>query len=449
MSEEQGLTTTEQEPIAIAVDGPRAVARLLNEFLGTALLCLTIATAAGQNAPLTPIAIGCTLMALVYKGGAVSGAHYNPAVSVAVWIRGKLEAAMLPKYIAAQLCGALIGATAANLVASGLFTPGYPTVGTGVSVASAFTAEVVITFALSHTVLHVATVQENNYFGLAIGLVVLSGAISVGGISGGAFNPAVAVLTLINEGASISFFVCLAAPFAGGALAGLLFRWTAADPAPPSAPYAIEFLGTFLLCFTVATAASHQNKSGLAPLSIGAMLTAQVFAGGPISGAHYNPAVTLGVFVRKALAGSPSLTPQTAGGYVAAQLAASLTALFVGRLVCHGAVGHPAVGKVPLSSAFAAEVIGTFLLVTVVLQAATSDKTKGNHFFGLAIGFTVAAMAITLGPISGGAFNPAVALLGVFHVQSAQLLYWTAPPAGALLAAAIFRLTSADEFEGI
>lgn len=199
-----------------AFSGPPLSSRLLVEFVGTALLTLTVAAAAGQGSDLAPFAIGSTLICAIYAGGHVSGAHYNPAVTLAVLVRGKIDSLAALAYMVTQLIGGAAGGAAAILLEPswaaatargiGITWPGTPAevaigyakLGAGVSAGSALLAEAVVTFALCHVVLHTATNADqdgNSYFGLAIGLVVLSGAISVGSISGGAFNPAVSART--------------------------------------------------------------------------------------------------------------------------------------------------------------------------------------------------------------------------------------------------------------
>ena len=127
-----------------------------------------------------------------------------------------------------------------------------------------------------------------------------------------------------------------------------------------------------------------------------------VFAGGHISGAHFNPAVTLGVFIR-GRCGAGDFVP-----YWVAQILAAAAASFVAVYLV-GKTGAPMeIKNVPV--AFAAEFFFTFALVYVVLNCATLDAKEGNSFYGLAIGMTVLAGAFAVGSISGGAFNPAVAL---------------------------------------
>ena len=166
--------------------------------------------------------------------------------------------------------------------------------------------------------------------------------------------------------------------------------------------YAMEAIGTFVLMFTVA--ATVLSGSALAPVAIGAALMAMVYAGGHISGAHYNPAVTVAVLVRGRIAAAE------AAGYLAAQFLGGLAAAAVVQLLVRTQPPTPA-GS-PTIAAVVAELIFTAVLSFVVLNVATSKDHPDNSFYGLAIGFTVAAGAVAVGPISGAVFNPAVGVAG-------------------------------------
>ena len=205
-------------------------AKLLTEFIGTFFLVLTIGLAAVVGADLAPVAIGTVLTALVYMGGHVSGAHYNPAVTLAIWMRGKLSTAEVFPYMGVQVLAAVAAALCAYLV-TGEVLEVAPAAET--SVASFFLLELLFTFALVLVILNVATSVEtagNSYFGVAIGLVVLGGAFATGPIAGGAFNPAVALGPILvdvvaGDGRTVSgLWVYLLSTFAGGALAALAFR---------------------------------------------------------------------------------------------------------------------------------------------------------------------------------------------------------------------------------
>ena len=172
----------------------------------------------------------------------------------------------------------------------------------------------------------------------------------------------------------------------------------------------VEVIGTFFLVFTVCMATNPKTGAGaLAPLAIGAVLMVMVFAGGHVSGAHYNPAVGTAVLVRGKMLASEWIP------YVVVQLVAAVLAALLARAVNGGgtAIATASVGKMLI-----VEFVFTFALGWVVLNVATARGTDGNSFYGLAIGFTVAAGAFAVGAISGGAFNPAVALgasvLGIF-----------------------------------
>lgn len=167
--------------------------------------------------------------------------------------------------------------------------------------------------------------------------------------------------------------------------------------------YITEFIGTFFLVLTVGCTVIGGGSGVIAPLAIGAVLMVMVFAGGHISGAHYNPAVTIGMFVRGRLKAGDIIP------YFLAQLcAAALAALIVNQVLRPGIAVTPISFKV--GPALLAEFLFTFALVYVVLHTATAEGTSGNSFYGLAIGMTVMAGAFAVGDISGAAFNPAVAV---------------------------------------
>lgn len=198
--------------------------KFIVECIGTFFLVLTIGLTVipGSAGVIAPLAIGSVLMVLVYAGGHISGAHYNPAVTLAVLIRGKCTMADVPVYLTAQILGAVAGAlTAQFLVGSG-------TAAGAIDVTKSLIAEFLFTFALAYVVLNVATskgTSGNSFYGLAIGFVVMAGAFSVGGISGGAFNPAVAIAApLMGLMDWNNIWIHISADFAGGALAAVVFN---------------------------------------------------------------------------------------------------------------------------------------------------------------------------------------------------------------------------------
>ena len=164
---------------------------------------------------------------------------------------------------------------------------------------------------------------------------------------------------------------------------------------------AVEFIGMFIFMFTVGMATNKAGAGALAPLAIGSALMVMVFAGGHISGGHFNPAVSTAVFVRR------RMTANEYGAYMVTQFVAAVLAGLVVRVVG----GHEAHASVAgAGRMLIAEFLFTFALAWVVLNVATAKGTEGNSFYGLAIGFTVVVGAFAVGGISGGAFNPAIAL---------------------------------------
>ena len=176
--------------------------------------------------------------------------------------------------------------------------------------------------------------------------------------------------------------------------------------------YLVEFIGTFFLVFTVVTAVNE--SPGSAAIGIGAVLMVMVYAGGHVSGAHYNPAVSLAVLLRRRLAAADLLP------YWAAQLLGALAAALVGMWLLDIAPAGALSGD-RILPVLVVEFLFTFGLAWVVLNVATSRDHPGNDFYGLAIGFTVTAGAFAIGPISGAAFNPAV----VFGLAVAGMLGWS------------------------
>lgn len=206
--------------------------------------------------------------------------------------------------------------------------------------------------------------------------------------------------------------------------------------------YLTELIGTFFLVFTIALTSN--------PIAIGSILMVMIYMGGHISGGHYNPAVTLGVLIRGKIA------LQDAFKYWIYQLFGA----FIAALAYLWFTGKTfAVIPAPTCdflNGTVAELLFTFALVSVVLNVATTKKTMGNSYFGLAIGFTVMAGAFTVGPISGGAFNPAVALspaildtmMGGTAIQFIPM-YLLGTLLGGMIAGLMFKVMNPDENERV
>lgn len=203
--------------------------------------------------------------------------------------------------------------------------------------------------------------------------------------------------------------------------------------------YIMEFLGTFFLVLTVGMTVLEPHSAGLlAPFAIGLSLAVMIYAGAHISGGHYNPAVSLSIYLRGQLRG------RDLGLYWLVQFLAGVAAAYVTVYL----KGTPAQTGLSLdvTKALIAEFLFTAALCYVVLNVATAKETKGNPFFGVAIGFTVVVGAYAVGAISGAAFNPAVAL-GItvmnFIPWSSLWIFFAANFVAAIAAYGLFRLTHA------
>jgi aquaporin Z len=202
--------------------------------------------------------------------------------------------------------------------------------------------------------------------------------------------------------------------------------------------YIIEFIGTFFLVLTVGLTGN--------PLAIGGVLAAMVYMGGYISGAHYNPAITLGILIQK------KIKAKQAAIYVAVQLVAALAAAGIYQAVHGGRIAVSPGANVGFGAALIVEMIFTFALVSVVLHTAVNKKTSGNSYYGLAIGFILMVGAYAGGHISGGAFNPAVGLgpnlynWGTLSTHASNIwLYLIGPLAGGTIASLVYGVVTADK----
>ena len=200
--------------------------KLIAEFIGTFFLALTICTAAvhGSAGDYAPFAIAATLMVMIYAVGHISGAHFNPAVTVAVWLRGACEKSDVVPYISVQ---ALAGVLAA-IVSQEILLAEPSVTAIDMDATNALAAEFLYTFALVYVILNVATsdaTQGNGYYGAAISFVVLAGALTVGEISGGSFNPAVSGALLVSGAIELSdLWIHLVPQFLAGVLAVQAFN---------------------------------------------------------------------------------------------------------------------------------------------------------------------------------------------------------------------------------
>jgi aquaporin Z len=204
--------------------------KYLVEFIGTFFLVFTVgSTVITPGAgPLAPLAIGASLMVMVFAGGHISGGHFNPAVTFAVWLRGHCPRRDVIPYWIAQILAAFVAAWLIRFFK----VPGSAQL-LPIGVKAALVAEFLFTFALAWVVLNTATAKgtkDNSFYGLAIGMTVMTGAFAVGGVSGGAFNPAVATgITLMGLSSWSNFWLFLVGEFGGALVAALTFRLVNSD----------------------------------------------------------------------------------------------------------------------------------------------------------------------------------------------------------------------------
>jgi aquaporin Z len=213
--------------------------RYLTEFTGTFFLVLTIGLTAISGSEMAPLAIGASLMVMVYMGGHISGAHYNPAVSLAVMLRGTLTSRELVPYVVSQLAGAIVASFAVYVMFGRTFMPA-PLDPKWVS--GPLLIEILYTTALALVVLNVATVPAtagNSFYGLAIGFTVVVAAFAGGTTSGGAFNPSVGlgpavVHAIFGEGSIGHVWLYVVGPCVGAAIAAAIFK--VQHSPPPAKP---------------------------------------------------------------------------------------------------------------------------------------------------------------------------------------------------------------------
>lgn len=219
--------------------------------------------------------------------------------------------------------------------------------------------------------------------------------------------------------------------------------------------YVSEVVGTFFLVLTVCLnvfndASDETLKRTLRPLSIGMILMVMIFATGDVSGGHYNPAVTVSIH----LTHPQTVSFNKAVRYIIAQTIGGITAALLGGWIMGNTETLSPGENRTAFDAMSAEVFFAMALCFVVLNVATTKQDAKNSYFGIAIGFTVAAAAYAIGPVSGCALNPAVS----FSVMMAHFIntgtglsyivvYLGTPMIGAFLASSLFKIIRRAEFE--
>lgn len=453
----------------------------LAEFLGTFVLVLTVGCLqlSPGSTSWSSTAVGLVLAAMIYATGPVSGGNLNPAVSFSLGLIGCLRWVVVVRYWIVQFCGGLF----ASLVLRALYAPSVAKIGPVAPFTweYAFTAEVIYTFMMCFVVNNCAVSKRNNprddpnqFYALAIGFVAIAGGYAVGDISGAVLNPAVAIGLSAAQGFRWGFG-WLVAEILGGILAAIMFRAVRPEEYnPPEGGFGIDYeprlhvrsasecLGTFMLVLTVGL--NHVMVSPAVGFSSGAAALCMIYSLASVSGAHFNPAVTLAIVLSgrdkcSAADGAAYIVCQLVGGAVAGALYAQFHAAGpnAGRsfTLQHG----PGYGP---NAAGVVELVFTFILAYAVLACATAApppgwRTRQNFYKALVMGGCVAVAGIAAGRISGGAVNPAVSV----GFTAANIAHggWSEPPfatcgffslwqlTGGLFAALIFSLTHPDEYK--
>lgn len=479
-------------------------APLVAEFVGTFMLVFTAESCnlSGKAvADWAPTSIACTLMVMIYAFGNVSGGHLNPSVSLACGMTGKKDWPTVMAYIIVQI-GAGVLAGLAALAVFGVAVGKGPSVQPGLNFTwwEALIVEALYTAMLCFTVLNVACAERNNprnapnqFYALAIGFVVVAGGYAAGGISGACFNPAVSLgLDLAGfEGGSYWGLTYCLYQVIGAAVAAILFRLVRPEEFMSNrqleaaetfiervehrmddmlhlrshhdgmerrfkplltTKLAAEFIGTFMLVLTVGL--NVLTGSRATAWSAAAALMVMIYSLGDVSGAHFNPAVTLAVvFSRRGFCSAEEgllyMFVQTISGIIAGLLFAGIYSVRTFAL-------EP---KAPYTewAAYFLETIFTFVLGYAVLSTATvkgiHSPLPHNFYYALAIGMCIVVGGVAAGGVSGGVLNPAVAFgIAVSHTINHGGLYYLLTfsifqLAGGALAALVFGITHAAAYQ--
>jgi aquaporin Z len=399
------------------------VSELVAEFAGTFLLIFTIGCNVLTGGAWAGVSIACVLMVAIFSFGGISGANFNPAVSatLCMGIKDNDGNAIMSPLKAAMYSGVQIAAgIAAGFCYRGIFGKSIPLgPAAGFNIFTAGACETLYTFMLCFVVLNVAAVKKGcqDWFGLAIGFVIIAGAYGAGAVSGGCFNPAVALGLDISH-AFVPYYslAYLVFELLGAGLAAALFKVVrpeggteeegklTANDKSIAVVLTSEFIGTYILVLTVGL--NVLAKSPAAAFSIAASLMCMIYALGDVSGGVFNPAVAVAVQIHN---------PEALGGwgkvgmYIGAEVAGGIAAAFTYMFIHNGEAFPLAPGAgYSMVQALVAEFVFTLVLCLVVLCAAVNAKTKSDKFFALAIGSCVTVGGFAIGAVSGGSLNPAV-----------------------------------------
>jgi len=436
--------------------------KYIAEFVGTFMLIFAVGNnVLGGSAVWGATSIACTLMVAIYALGGISGANFNPAVSFALGFSGKMDWGTVYAYSLVQMGAGFAAGVSYGLLHWKVFDIGPAS---GYEWYHAACAEFIYTFMLCFVVLNVAASKKdggkNQYYGLAIGFVIVAGGYGAGHISGGCFNPAVAFGIDLSS-AALGFGWCIVYSIfeiLGAYAAAFLFQVIRPEESDPEndAPkkYKIgskmvaEFIGTYMLVVTVGL--NVLGGSTAPAFSIAAALMCMIFALGSVSGAHFNPAVTIAIV----MSGRGCCTSQHGEQYIALQVAGGIAGAFTYTFMENGKTFplNPGAGH-SWFEACTAETVYTFFLCYVVLCVATVKNPPTSHYFGLVIGACVTTGGYAIGALSGGSLNPAVSIgISTSHIIGGGnfwhcLVYSVFEILGGLIAVGLFHVTHPGEYE--
>jgi len=442
--------------------GEESPAKYIAEFVGTFMLVFTIGCNVLSGQPVWGgVSIACVLTVMIYALGKSSGANFNPAVSVALGITKKLEWSDVAIYSVTQIIAGIC-AGGCYLAMFGKSFNLQPT--KGHTMIQAGMAELLYTFMLCFVVLNVAASKKhagkNQFYGLAIGFVIVAGAYSGGSVSMGCFNPAVA-FGIDVASAYFGVFYCFVYTvfeLVGAAMAAGAFmvcrgaQEEAGDnevddvEIPLSAKLVSEFLGTYMLVLTVGLNVLSGSAAGA--FSIAASLMCMIYALGTVSGAHFNPAVTTAIIC----SGRGKCEASEGGAYIGVQILGGICAAFTYSALMNGETFALKPPAYKWSQVIAAEFVFTFVLAFVVLSVATV-KNALSEYFGFAIGMCVTVGGCAIGKVSGGSLNPAVSIgISTSHIIGGGgfwpcLVYTLVELAAGAAAAGVFKATQPSEYE--
>eukprot|EP01084_Bolivina_argentea_P259108 437088_1 len=454
----------EQDEIEFTVgdndDWSEKIRKYLAEFIGTFFLVIIIKISHAEDGlsrgSITQMTIGLGLTTLLYLFGWISGGYYNPAVTLGITLtkigakeeENRANYIEVLIYILMQIIGGICGGFVSWAIANETACMNYIQIPNEIENYQAFGAEFVFTFFLVFVIINVTIGQnENQFFGIAIGFVLLSSIGCITKISNCCLNPAVYIGTIIpasmckwiynnKDVGPINYkdiWIYIISELLGGIIAGILYKYTLNTEQQKMGKYQkymVEFIGTFLFVSVIKLSAGHNFEGDIidingfnefghlyeinSALSIGFCLVSIIYAFGYVSGGHFNPAITIGLVARGSLHGFKHFPHDIINviSYIFAQIIGAICGGYyawsiTNNILCENV--FPSVNKsngYSISHAFGAEFICTFLLVITVCHVVT--KQFGNWFYGIVIGWTFFVSINTIGQISASCLNPAV-----------------------------------------